>query len=77
MRDYFKEPGDKAAPDHFRIKKMFTDFWDWYNDGDDDGTSGFDPTFVESLNSQFDRKGYLTEAQETALQNILDKWVES
>ena len=34
----------------------------------------FDTGFVESLQDQLEKKDFLTDAQEEALDNIIDKW---
>lgn len=36
--------------------------------------SNFDTSFIESLQEQFDRKGFLSSSQEMALDNIIDKF---
>ena len=34
----------------------------------------FDPEFIESLQPQFEERGYLTEKQIEALDGIIEKW---
>lgn len=40
----------------------------------DDSPEDWDTEFVESLEIQLEEKGFLTEAQEAALDNIIDAW---
>ncbi len=40
----------------------------------DEETPEFDTGFVESLQDQLEKKDFLTDAQEEALGNIIDKW---
>lgn len=43
---------------------------EWADEKDRD----FDTEFVESLQNHLDAFGYLTKAQEAALDNIIEKW---
>lgn len=45
---------------------------EWIENGD--APEDWDDTFVESLAEQFEDKGWLSDKQEAALDNIITKW---
>jgi len=55
------------------ISFMFTMIDEWKYEARCEGAERFDSTFVESLQEQFEEKGYLTEKQFAALQNIMER----
>ena len=53
------------------IEHFFKEINEWYLGS----TVDFDPTFVEDLEDQFRQRGFLTDKQFDALQNIYENWV--
>lgn len=45
---------------------------EWYDGGD--APDSWDNSFIESLSEQYEEKGWLSEKQEMALENIITKF---